>query len=461
MRRTLVLGLLSVGYLASCGGGGIGSDVEGFYGLTLSLQSAVVDSPAATLEGNVAKIPPDSLSGSVSLNYSGTSSEPMMGFISSARVCIENSSCFNLPVSGILEAGKQVDFSVSFTSHKHGTPWIVINPFEDETIDYQLQRVTLSGGALSGNVEDSYYGGEQSVSTDPYVIAGSVEVSAGPSTFSGTYTYPSYNSTRGTVSFSLPMGSRSGNSIVANSFRATVGSVVCVDDGSGNVVEQGGGSACSGTIDYNTGNVSISVSGITTPTDIQVSYDVSGTLVCSDDGSGNLTGDCTGTVDYTTGEISYSLVFAPASPPVNVSFSYLYGTSSIDGVNFYYNLPLDGADQYHPQIKTTYGEDLYVYVDGAPACNNEEDTSLCTVTKDGKRVHVQFYEPQTGRVELEYSKRKYYDFNPSVDARASGHLWNGSSTVRVSGTVEVTVKLEDGTKLRAATPIVFDVYGQR
>jgi len=152
--------LVSLGLLVSCGGGsGIGGDTKGFYSLSLRLEQTNIISPAVSvsmpnLEGegtppgggdlpNIS-IPPDTISGSVFLSYSGTLPNPLRGVIQKAQLCLEGLSCYTLPIGGVLTPnGSPINFTLSLNDYKFNLPWIAVNPYEDRILEEEWQEVPL------------------------------------------------------------------------------------------------------------------------------------------------------------------------------------------------------------------------------------------------------------------------------------------------------------------------------
>ncbi|WP_457601568.1 hypothetical protein [Hydrogenivirga sp.] len=282
-----------------------------------------------------------------------------------------------------------------------------------------------------------------------------------PGDFTANTVYSGYDSSQGTVSVNLVKGVNTANTITPSTFVADVSGtgIVCIDDGSGNIVQQGGGTDCSGTIDYTNGIVNIAVNNVTTATDINMAYVVSGSQTCWDEG-GVLEGDCIGTVSYTTGQIDYSFKFNFTSVPVTSSISYQYQTGTSDGLNYGYVLPADGVDPSNLSLKLVYGDWIGVYLGSTLLCDTGTVGGSCTITKNGRQVNVTFSTPQSSALTIKYSERKKYDFNPSIDATVYNHQWNGQSSMYVDGTLKVEVELEDGTDLSTTVPITFFVYPQ-
>ncbi len=460
MRRSL-LALGVVGILYSCGGGGgVGSDSQGFYSLGVSVTTGTVNSPAATYDGQYVRITPDTIEGTILLSYGGTSSRALSGYLKEVKLCI-GTTCFPVGIGGILPPGQEKSWKVEISSHKFNPPWVVVNPYEDEVIEENILSDVLSSGVQSASAADQYYNSQRTVYLASYpVVDGSLQMSASGTFLAGTV-YSGYDSSLGTVTVLLVKGANTANSIVPSTFVADVvgTGIVCIDDGTGNIVQQGGGTDCSGTIDYTNGVVQIAVNNVTSPTDIDMTYQVDGSLLCWDD-AGSLVADCNGTIQYTTGQLTYAFRFNFVSVPVNVSISYQYQTGTSDGKTYTYTLPADGADPQNMNLKIRYGEWIGIYLGGTLLCATDMTGGSCSITKNGRQVTVSFPTPQTGALTISYSEMKKYDFNPSIDAGAYNHLWNGSSTAYVSGSLFFTAELEDGTALSTQVPITFFVYPQ-
>lgn len=455
------LALLSAILLLGCGGGeGQGSSTVGFYSLSVSLLTGTVDSPAVTYDGTYAWIEADRIEGTILLRYDGSSSSALNGHIRKMEVCISG-SCFPASIGGILPPGQTRQFTLNITSHKYDIPWIVINPYEDEVVEENILSDTLSSGVKSDTVTDSYYNSQRTVYANYYpILEGSVQMSA-PGDFIAGTVFSGYDSSLGTVTIALVKGVNTANTVVPSTFVADIvgTGIVCIDDGNGNIVQQGGGTDCSGTIDYTRAVANLAVNNVSSPTDINMSYVVSGSQMCWDEG-GVLKGDCDGSIAYTTGQIDYSFRFDFTDVPVTTSISYLYQTGTSDGLTYIYVLPSDGADPTNPSLKIEYGDWVGVYLGNTLLCDIETSGS-CTVSKEGRQVTVTFPTPQTSTLEIRYSERKKYDFNPSIDATLYNHSWNGQTSMYVEGSLNVEVQLEDGTTLSTSLPLTFFAYPQK
>lgn len=159
-KKIFTISLLSVTFAISCGGGGVsssGASAKGFYSLSLRLDSATIISPAIDdsqkdNNGNVTlKFPEDTISGSLSLNYSGDpNAKPLDGMIYLAEICFESptNKCFTVPLIGVIKAGDTRDFSFPLKVHKFESPWVVLNPYEDRSL--LLNPVTVQIGTGDG-----------------------------------------------------------------------------------------------------------------------------------------------------------------------------------------------------------------------------------------------------------------------------------------------------------------------
>ena len=454
MRKGLLLsGLL---FLCACGGAGSGVDSKGFYSLSVSVSNPIINSPASAGSLGDVSLPEDTISGSITLTYDSTQSKPLRGIIKGAYVCI-GSNCLPVGLSGLLVPGSPMPFSISTSAYKYLPPWVVLNPYEDEVLRERVITDSLSLGVLTNNTTDNYTNRPKSLSLTPPVVKSSLLMSSSSGVFKMRFVYSGYNSARGEIRAYLPKGITASNSIVPNSFRIDIGAKACVDDGSGNIVDEGGGSDCSGTINYTTGLVKVSIAGVSTPTDALVSYKVQGIEQCFDDGNGGLTGDCEGSINYSTGQVSYKFNYEFESIPQTINVSYQSYTGSTDGLHYYYTLPPDQVDSTSPFIKVRYGDNIEVYAGTTLLCSTSVSQS-CRINRDGTRVSVEFSSPRSEPLTIKYTERAVYDFNPSVDARAYQHLWEGKASATVSGKIRINVKLEDGSSLTADAPLTFYVY---
>lgn len=451
MKRRLWVALGLV--LAGCGGESLGDSASqvGFYTLSLSI-SGMVTSPASSYNGQVT-IPADRIEGNITLLYDG-SATPLKAGIKKAEVCISAVGCFPLGISGVILPGQTMQFNVETNAYKYNPPWIVLNPYEDVAVEENILSDTLSSGVQNASATDEYYNSQRTLYLSNYpLIEGSLQMSSSGE-FKANTIYTGYTSAQGTVTISLVKGVNTANSIVPQSFTASVVSTVCSDDGAGNIV----GTDCAGTIDYTNGIVNIAINNVATPTDINMSYRVNGSQTCWDEG-GELKGDCVGTIDYTVGELIYRFAFDFVSVPSAVSISYQYNTGTTDGLTYNYTLPQDAVDPLDQNLRITYGDWIGVYSGGTLLCSTDS-SDVCSINRSGRQVEVVFSNPQTAPLTIKYTERKKYDFNPSIDANAYNHLWNGQSTAQVDGEVRVEVVLEDGTKLSATAPVTFYVTPQ-
>lgn len=460
MKKVLGIAIFSLGIVACGGSSGEGSVSKGFYDLSLQVTPAYLVSPAVDDSTGEPVIPEDTLNVSLELFYSGAGNA-LSGYVKKATLCIEGSGCVNIPISGVIRAGQRIETQIRSNAHKYNVPWIVLNPYEDEIFQTERIRDTIQGGVQTSQYQDSYYNNQRRVVLPDYpLVPNSVTLTTEQGkTYTYSLTVPQYETTDGTVNLKLPKGTLSGNTIVANSVRIDAGSIVCVDDGAGNIVDEGGGTNCSGSINYNTGDLSFSILNINNPTDVVVSYDFTGQLNCYDDGNGKLLGDCTdsSSVNYQTAEIVYAFRYQAKSVPVNVTIDYSYYQGTTDGKTFTYLLPADTVDTQNPNKKYKYGREIVVYKNGAFACSLTESVQ-CEIVRNGRSVEIRFFNPQqNANLEIEYTKDTVYDFNPDIDAKAYNHLWNGSSTATVRGSVSVEVELEDGEKFSTSQDVTFEV----
>jgi len=443
--------LASLGLLASCGGGsGVGGDVKGFYSLSVSLNESDITSPTVSGSPPDISIPPDTVSGKVSLTYSGTSSNPLRGVIKKAQLCLEGLSCYTLPVSGVLTAnGSPINFTFSLNAYKFNLPWIAVNPYEDRILDTEWQEVPLTSSGISRTQTDNYYNAVRTVNLQYPPVAKNSLVLSGVGDFSKSYTYSGYTS--GTVYVILPKGADTANQIKRGSVRLTAGTLRCKDDGAGNIVDDTGTppGTCSGGIDYTTGNLSFQITGVSSATDVQIDYVVSGTQQCRDNGAGNLVGECTGSVNYTTGQVSYRFNDNFVSTPAAVNISWTQVDAYGDTIT--YALPLPSI--VGPYVYQVSGRVVEVYQGTTLLCNNQGVSGACSVSVSGNVVSINFPGGVLSDLSLKYSQDRKVDINPSIDVNVYGRL----SSAAVRGYVEVEVKLESGETLKARTPITFRV----
>ena len=447
-------------FIVSCGGtSGEGSKSKGFYTLSFSITPSYLVSPAVDDSSGEPIIPPDEITVNLSLFYEGTG-VPLKGYVKKAKLCLETGDCVNLPVGGVIEGGNTISTTVKFKAHKYGVPWIVLNPYEDEIFATEKISDTLKGGVKTSVYQDSYYNAERRVILPDYpLVPKSVALTTQNSSFEYSLTVYGYETTDGTVNLKLPKGYLSANRVIANSLRIDAGSIVCIDDGAGNIVDEGGGNNCSGSINYDTGDLSFQVLNVTTPTDVVISYNFEGQLYCYDDGEGKLSGDCTDTssVDYQNSEITYKFRYNATNLPLPLDISYSFYEGTVDGKTFYYLLPSDTVDSRNPNKKYIYGRDITVYKNGNFACSLNNPLQ-CEITKEGRSVSIVFQNPQqNATLTIEYTKDTVYDFNPKVDAKRYNHLWNGSSSAIVNGNVEVETELEDGTVMKVSQKITLEI----
>jgi hypothetical protein len=443
--------LASLGLLASCGGGsGIGGDVSGFYSLSVNLDQRDITSP--TVSGTLPNIsiPPDTISGRVSLTYSGSLSNPLRGVVQRARLCLDGLSCYALPISGVLTANASpINFTLSLTAYKFSFPWIAVNPYEDTILTTAWETVSLTSSGTSRTQTDNYFNANRTINLSHVPIARNSLMLSGAGDFNKSYSYSGYTS--GTVSVVLPKGSNVANQIRPSSVRITAGALRCRDDLAGNIVEDTGtpSGTCSGSIDYTNAVLSFGINGLSGSTDVRIDYVVSGSQRCWDDGNGDLVGDCTGSVNYSTGQVSYRFNDNFASTPTVVSISWTQADAS--GNTITYALPPPTV--LSPYIYQVSGRVVEVYQGTALLCSNISATSVCSVSVSNNVVSITFPSGVLPNLSLRYSQDAKVDMNPSVVINASDRL----PSATVSGHVEVEVRLESGETLRARSPISFRV----
>ena len=462
MKRVWVLPLLSV--LFACGGGGgetkgSGGSVSGFYSLSVNLSQRDITSPSVSGAPPNISIPADTISGSISLKYSGTSSSPLKGVIQKAQVCIEGQSCYLLPISGVLVANADpLNFSLSVNSYKFGLPWIAVNPYEDKILSTNTQSVPLTSSGTSRTQTDNYFNAVKSVSLQYVPVQKNSLVLLGGGDFVKQTTYSGYTSAMGLVNVVLLRGSVATNQIKTGSVKLSAGTLKCKDDGAGNMVDDTGTppGTCSGSINYTTGSLSFQINGVASATDVQINYTVSGAQMCTDDGAGNLVGDCTGSVNYANGQVSYKFSSDFVSTPAAVAISWVQ--ASAVGNTITYTLP-------PPSVVGTYtyqvsGRVVEVYQGSTLLCNNQGVSGVCSVSVNNYVVSVNFPNGVLPNLTLRYSQDTKVDINSSIDASVYGGQYGGSSNPTVNGYVEVQVRLESGETMSARSNITFRVVPQ-
>ncbi|HEV08797.1 MAG TPA: hypothetical protein ENO34_00155 [Sulfurihydrogenibium azorense] len=143
----LSVGFLSASVIMSCGGGGgitgSGSDVKGFYSLSLTLTNTPNISPAIDDSSGSISFPPDTIAGQLTLSYNGpntnsNNNSPLYGVIESSEICFNDpvNKCFQVNISGTLIPGQPLSFTQQFVQYKYEPPWIILNPYEDERFPY-------------------------------------------------------------------------------------------------------------------------------------------------------------------------------------------------------------------------------------------------------------------------------------------------------------------------------------
>ncbi len=463
MKKVWVLPLL--GALFACGGGGLGEtsgtggSVSGFYSLSVSLDQSEITSPSVSGTPPNITVPTDTISGRVSLAYSGNSPNPLRGVIQRAQLCIDGLSCYLLPISGVLTANAApLNFSLSLNAYKFGLPWIAINPYEDRILSTSYQTVPLTSSGTARTQTDNYFNAVRTVNLLHLPVAANSLTLTGVGDFIKQSTYSGYTSALGTVNVVLPKGVNAGNQIKPNSVRLTAGTLRCKDDGAGNIVDDTGTppGTCSGSITYTTGALSFQINGVGSATNVQIDYVVSGSQQCLDDGAGNLVGECTGSVNYTTGQLSYRFNDNFVSTPAAVSINWTQASAS--GNTITYALPLPSVvGQY---IYEVYGRVVEVYQGTTLLCNNQGTSGACSVSVSNNTVSINFPGGVLPNLSLRYSQDTKVDINPGVDASVYGGTYGGSSAPTVRGYVEVEVRLENGETMRARANINFRVVPQ-
>jgi hypothetical protein len=462
MRKVWVLPLL--GALFACGGGGssgTGGSVSGFYSLSISLDQRDITSPSVSVSGTppTITVPTDTISGSVSLTYSGTSPNPLRGVIQKAQLCLDGLSCYSLPASGVLTANATpLSFNLSLNAYKFNLPWIAINPYEDKVLSTSFQTVPLTSSGTARTQTDNYFNAVKTVSLLYVPVAKNSLTLSGVGDFIKQTTYRGYTSALGTVSVSLPKGVAAANQIKQNSVRLTAGTFRCIDDGAGNITDDTGTppATCIGSINYTTGALSFQIDGVASATDVQIDYVVSGSQRCLDDGAGNLVGECTGSVNYATGQVSYRFNDNFVSTPATVNISWTQASAS--GNTITYALPPPSAvDTYVYEVS---GRVVEVYQGTTLLCNNQGTSGTCSVSVSNNTVSINFPGGVLPNLSLRYSQDTKVDINPGIDASVYGGQYGGSSTPTVSGYVEVEVKLESGETMKARANITLRAVPQ-
>ncbi len=161
----LSVGFLSASFIMSCGGGGgitgSGSDVKGFYSLSLTLDTAKTTNISFAVDDETGSIPfpPDTIAGQLTLSYNGpNNTNPLYGVIESSEICFNDpvNKCFQVNISGTLIPGQPLSFTQQFVQYKYEPPWIILNPYEDERFPYpsignNMTKVRV--GAGDGNTK--------------------------------------------------------------------------------------------------------------------------------------------------------------------------------------------------------------------------------------------------------------------------------------------------------------------
>jgi hypothetical protein len=462
MKRVWVLPLLVA--LASCGGGGggvggSGGSVSGFYSLSVSLNQTDITSPSVSGTPPTITVPTDTISGRVSLTYSGVSPNPLRGVIQKAQLCLDGLSCYLLPVSGVLTANATpLNFSLSLNAYKFNLPWIAINPYEDKVLSTNWQTVPLTFAGTARTQTDNYFNVVKVVSLLYVPIAANSLTLIGVGDFTKQTTYSGYTSALGTVNVVLPKGVAAGNQIKPSSVKLTAGTLKCKDDGAGNIVDDTGTppGTCSGNINYTTGALSFQINGVASATNVQIDYVVSGSQRCLDDGAGNLAGECTGSVNYTTGQVSYKFNDNFVSTPATVNISWTQTSAS--GNTITYALPLPSI--VGPYVYQVPGRVVEVYQGTTLLCNNQGVSGACSVSVSNNVVSINFPGGVLPGLSLRYSQDTKVDINPGIDASVYGGQYGGSSTPTVSGYIEVQIKLESGESMSARANITFRAVPQ-
>ena len=456
MKKSLVLGFLASA-VAGCGGGsGIGGDGAGsLYNLNVVLDTTHIDSKSVEVEQAVGAnqediliitLPTDNIKGRVSLTYTGNSTNPLRGVVRSAELCILD-QCYALPVAGVLVPGGQpLQIDMNINSHKVGLPWIAVNPMEDSVINTTFVDAALTG-AVANFTQSSVYLNAQKTENLPNIPVAPNSVSI---TFTGQFnaqtTVASYSSPN---VVNLDKGISTANAIIPNTVNVQVGANSYRDDGAGNIIDNAGNPV--GTINYATGELRFTIA-IANQT-LTANYQVNGRLMCMDDGNGSIGQDCTGSINYSTGQLTYQFRFALANVPANVNITYGKAVGSGNTVSF--NLPpRTSLRQYVYRVSGRVAE---VYQGNTKLCDNQGQSNLCQISRDGETLRVQFNGTVPQNLTLRYSVDEVVDINPTIDARQYGGQWNGSSNPIVMGTVRVRVRLEDGSSLTATAPISFKI----
>jgi hypothetical protein len=145
------------------------------------------------------------------------------------------------------------------------------------------------------------------------------------------------------------------------------------------------------------------------------------------------------------------------------------GTGDGSKTKFYYTLPQDTTDKDGGQIR--YGDEINVYVTTTSggstttnlACSLSNPTDTCSVSKSGQNVTITFKNAPSSQdtIGSEYSAYKYYNWKPTVDAKALNHLYNGQNTATVNANLFVRVRVTDGTYLDVSKPLQLQVVSKK
>ncbi len=369
-----------------------------------------------------------------------------------AQLCLEGLSCYTLPIGGLLTAnGSPVNFTISLNAYKFNLPWIAVNPYEDRILNTEWQTVSLTSSGTSMTQTDNYFNAVKTVSLLYVPVARNSLMLSGEWDFSKSYTYSGYTFASGTVDVVLPKGSDPANRIKPSSIRLRAGTVRCKDDGMGNIVDDTGTPprTCSGSIDYESSILSFQPTGVSSATNVQIDYVVSGVQRCWDDGGGNLVEECTGSVNYTTGQVSYRFNDNFVITPATVSISWTQANAF--GNTITYVLP--SPAMVSPYVYQVSGRVVEVYHGTTLLCSNRSASSVCSVSVSDNVVSINFPGGALPDLSLRYSQDTKVDINPSVVVSDYDRL----SSATVGGYLEVEVKLESGETLSARTPITFRV----
>ena len=159
---------------------------------------------------------------------------------------------------------------------------------------------------------------------------------------------------------------------------------------------------------------------VTDSTDVNDTDSLSITATCSDDGNGNLIGSCSGTINYQTGEVSYT--WDSGVTGANVRVSYTYSKEEVEPVELTVSWESEdnvlSATVSYDLLKDTARKEFSFYVPQPPyevkLYDREELLTSYTTSLSGNLFTVTLSDYPKSDLKAVLRYERTYDFNPSL-----------------------------------------------